>query len=198
MDLSEQQTESNLPLDRLVSHALGELEKHHYSRRSLRRYRTVWEHLLAFCREMNLGEEYSEHLATRFEDAYRLQNGEHAKAKEEWRRHIPFLVKVLGDFARDGRVEHTRIDTSRLHVPTAMKKSLTEYEQYARDRRHLRASTLRERMRTIAVFLDDLGSRNVLTLDQLQPADIAAFIRHAPTRMSPGIAIGRYPNAEAR
>ena len=136
MDLSEQQTESNLPLNRLVSHALGELEKHHYSRRSLRRYRTVWEHLLRFCREMNLGEEYSEHLAARFEDAYRLQNGEHAKAKEEWRRHIPFLIKVLGDIARDGRLEHTRIDTSRLQVPAAMKKSLTEYEQYARDRRH--------------------------------------------------------------
>jgi len=176
MDSSEHRTACKLPLDRLVAHALGELEKLRYSGRSLRRYRTVWGHLVRFAREMNLGDEYSEHLAMRFVDAHRLQNDEHCKVKEEWRRHIRLLVTVLGEFARDGRVERTRIDTSRLQVPPAMKKWLSEYEQYARDRRHLRASTLHGRMRTIAMFLDDLGSRNVTTLDQLQPADIAAFV----------------------
>jgi len=176
MDSSEHRSASELPLDRLVAHALRELEKLGYSRRSLRRYRTVWEHLARFAREMNLPNQYSEHLAARFLDAHRLQNGEHSKANEQWRRHVPFLVKVLGDFARDGRVERTRIDTSRLQVPAAMKKWLSEYEQYAGDRRHLRASTLRERMRTIAVFLDELESRQVTRLDQLQPADIAAFV----------------------
>ena len=63
MDSSEHRTVSNLPLDRLVAHALGELEKLRYSRRSLRRYRTVWGHLVRFAREMNLGDQYSEHLA---------------------------------------------------------------------------------------------------------------------------------------
>ena len=176
MDSSVHRTPSDLPLDQLVAHALSELDKINYSRRSVRRYRTVWGHLVTFSRERSLGDRYSEQLATEFVTAYRRQPGERVKASEEWRRHIPFLVKVLGDFARDGRVEHTRIDTSRLQVPAAMKKSLSEYEQYARDRRHLRASTLRDRMRTIAVFLGDLGSRNVTTLDQLQPADIAAFV----------------------
>jgi site-specific recombinase XerC len=188
MDSSTHRTPSSLPLDQLVAHALSELDKINYSRRSMRRYRTVWGHLVTFSREMSLGDRYSEQLATEFVTAYRRQPGERVKANEEWRRHIPFLVKVLGDFARDGRVEHTRIDTSRLQVPAAMKKSLSEYEQYARDRRHLRASTLRERMRTIAVFLDDLGSRTVTTLDQLQPADIAAFVasrgRLGPRSMS--------------
>ena len=69
-----------------------------------------------------------------------------------------------------------------------MKKWLSEYAQYARDRRHLRASTLRERMRTIRVFLDALGSRNVAKLEHLQPADIAAFVasrgRMCPRSMS--------------
>lgn len=188
MDSSEHRSASNLPLDRLVAHALSELEKLRYSRRSLRRYRTVWEHLVRFAREENLADEYSEHLAARFVDAHRLQNSEHSKVNEEWRRHIPFLVTVLGDFARDGRVEHTRIDTSKLQVPAAMKKSLREYEQYARDRRHLRASTLHGRMRAIVVFMDELGSRNVTSLDQLQPADVAAFVasrgRMCPRSMS--------------
>jgi site-specific recombinase XerD len=176
MDSSERRSASNLPLDRLVAQALSEVEKLRYSRRSLSRCRKVWEHLVRFAHEMNLGDEYSEHLATRFVDAHRLQDGEHSEVNEQWRRHIPFLITVLGDFARDGGIERTRIDTSRLQVPAAMRKWLSEYEQYARDRRHLRASTLRGRMRTIAVFLDELGSRSVTSLDQLQPADITAFV----------------------
>lgn len=184
MDSSEHRSASDLPLDRLVADALRELEKLGYSRRSLRRYRTVWEHLVRFAREMNLPDGYSEHLARRFVDAHRFQNGEHSKLNGQWRRHIPFLVAVLGEFARDGRIERARIETSALQVPAAMKKWLSEYEHYARHRRHLRASTLRERMRTIRVFLDALGSRNVASLDQLQPADIAAFVA-SRTRMCP-------------
>lgn len=188
MDSSEHRSASNLPLDRLVAHALRELEKLRYSRRTLRRYRTVWRHLVRFAREKNLADEYSENLATRFVDAYRLQNSERPKVNEEWRRHVLFFVTVLGDFARDGRIERARIESSRLQVPTAAKKWLSEYEHYARDRRHLRASTLQGRMRTIMVFVDELGSRNVTNLDQLQAADVAAFVasrgRMCPRSMS--------------
>ena len=70
MDSSEHQSVSNLPLNRLAAHALCELEKLRYSRRSVRRYRRVWEHLVRFARQMNLGDEYSEHLAARFVDAH--------------------------------------------------------------------------------------------------------------------------------
>lgn len=188
MDLSEQRNESDLPLDRLVARALNELEQCGYSRRSLRRYRKVWEHLVRFAREMNLADEYTEDLAERFVDAHGRRGGEHSDLHEEWRRHIPFLVTVLGAVARDGHVERARVETSRLQVAAAMKKWLSEYEQYARDRRHLRASTLQGRMRTIRVFLDALGSRNVEKLEHLQPADIAAFVasrgRMCPRSMS--------------
>jgi len=40
----------NLPLDRLVGNALGEFEQLGYSRRSLDRYRAIWEHLIEFSR----------------------------------------------------------------------------------------------------------------------------------------------------
>lgn len=176
MDSSAHQSPPGLPLEQLVAHALSELDKINYSRRSVRRYRTVWRQLVTFASKMNLGDKFSEPLAIAFLTAYRQQPAERIKANEEWRRHIPFLLKVLGDFARDGRVEHTRIETSRLEVPVGMKKSLSDYEQYGRDRRHLRASTLRERMRTIAVFMNYLGSRGVTTLDRTQAADIAAFV----------------------
>jgi len=187
MDSSEQRNASELPIEHLVGRALNELEQRGYSRRSLRRCRMVWAHLVRFARELNLGE-YSEDLAERFVDTHRRRTGERSELKEAWRRHMPFLVTLLGQFARNGHIERARVETSKLQVPTAMKKWLREYEQYARDRRHLRASTLQGRMRTIRVFLDALGSRNVAKLEHLQPADIAAFVasrgRMCPRTMS--------------
>ena len=180
MDQSHHQVAHNVPLDRLVSDALGQLEKLRYSRRSLRRYRTIWQHLIAFSVQENLGNEYSEELGARFVDAYRIRDGEDIKPNEGWRRHIVFGVKVLGDFARDGRIERSRTDMQKVKIPPAMKKPLRDYEQYCRDRRHLRPTTLNERIREIAIFLDFLGSRNLETLDQMQPADLTAFVTSRP------------------
>ena len=66
-----------------------------------------------------------------------------------------------------------------MHTP------LRDYEQHARDRCHLRISTLQERMREIARFLDFLGSRNVMNLDQMRPDDIGAFITSSVDRSEP-------------
>jgi len=131
---------------------------------------------MAFSREMNLGCEYSEDLAVRFSDAYRMHDGECLKPRERWRRHVVFGVAMLGAFAREGRIERPRIDPQSIQVPAQMKKPLREYEQYCRERRHLRSATLRGRMREIAVFADFLRSRNIATLDQMQPADVTAFV----------------------
>ena len=175
MDQSNHQVAS-IPLDRLVACALSQLEKLRYSRRSLRRYRTIWQHLVAFSREMNLGGEYSEDLAARFSDAYRMRDGECLKPSEGWRRHIVSGLEVLGDFAREGCIERLRIDKQNIQVPALMKKPLRDYEQYCKDRLHLRPTTLHGRMREIAVFVDFLGSRDITILDQMQPTDLSAFV----------------------
>lgn len=62
MDSYAHRIPSSLPLDELVAHALSELGKINYSRRSVRRYRTVWGHLVTFSRERSLGDRYSEQL----------------------------------------------------------------------------------------------------------------------------------------
>jgi site-specific recombinase XerD len=176
MDQSDGEVATNLLLDRLVACALSELEKLRYSRRSLRRYRTVWRQLVAFARRMNLGGDYSADLAARFSDAYRMRDGECLKPSERWRRHVMFGLKLLGDFAREGSVERPRIGKQDIQVPALMKKPLREYEQYCTDRRHLRPATLHVRMHEIAVFADFLRSRNITALDQMQPADVTAFV----------------------
>jgi len=145
MGQSNHEVSNDLLLDRLVARASSQLEKLRYSRRSLRRYRTIWRHLVAFSRQMKLEDEYSEDLAARFSDAYRMRDGECLKPSERWRRHVVFGLKVLGDFAREGSVERPRIDTRNIQVPALMKKPLREYEQYCRDRRHLRPTTLHVR-----------------------------------------------------
>jgi len=130
MDQSNHEVANDLLLDRLVARASSQLEKLRYSRRSLRRYRTIWRHLAAFSRRMNLGDEYSEDLGARFSDEYRMRDGEYLKASERWRRHVVFGLKVLGDFAREGHIERPRVDTRNIQVPALMQKPLREYEQY--------------------------------------------------------------------
>ena len=56
----------NLPLKQLIADALGEIERLGYSRRSLRRYRTTWENLIAFADQKQLGDEFSGDLVGRF------------------------------------------------------------------------------------------------------------------------------------
>jgi site-specific recombinase XerD len=176
MDQSKHEVSNDPLLDRLVERASNQLEKLSYSRRSLRRYGTIWRHLAAFARQTGHGGKYSEDLAARFAEAYRARDGECLKRDEQWRRHVVVGLKLLGDFAREGCVERPRIDTRSIQVPAPMKKPLREYEQYCRDRRHLRPRTLQGRMHEIAVFADFLRSRNITSLGQMQPADIAAFV----------------------
>ena len=55
MDQSNHPISENLPLGRLVTDALGELERLGYSRRSRDRYRAIWEHLIEFSRPEEAG-----------------------------------------------------------------------------------------------------------------------------------------------
>lgn len=176
MEKSTHQVSSHLPLQQFVAGAVRELERLHYSRRTLERYRAVWRHLIAFCHEISLRDEYSSVLVEQFWSAYQMYEGECLNSRQGWRRYIAFALKVLEDFSRDGHIERTVTDMQKLQVPVPMSTTLRDYELYCRDRRHLRPTTLRERMREIAIFADFLGSRNITFFDQVQPADLCAFV----------------------
>ena len=102
MDQLNSEVPGHVSLDLLCAGALSELEKLSYSRRTLRRYRLVWQHLSAFSRELNLGDAYSRDLAMRFEEAYGLRDGECIKRTDAWRRPLVFSVRFLDDCARTG------------------------------------------------------------------------------------------------
>lgn len=165
-------TSENSRLGRLVADAQVEIERLGYSRRSRNRYRAIWEHLIAFAREKELGDEFSPDLAARFLEEYGVKGGQLEGRGNRWRRHALFGVKVLADFAKDRRI--TAVQAIRL-IP-AMQNTLRDYEQYCKDRLHFRPSTLCRRTTNLTIFLDFLHSRKGRTLDQIQAADLSEFL----------------------
>ena len=149
--------------ERLVQLALCELERLGCSRKTLRRYRTVRNRLIAFAGEIGLEDRrYSHGVAQRFVDARRSRDGEHVGPGEHWRRHVAFAVEVLGAFSRNAVIERSRTDLR--HSPSdcdgAARSGLRGV--LPGDRRHLRPTPVAEPMRSTAgVFVRFQNSRNV-------------------------------------
>ena len=86
-------------------------------------------------------------------------------------------MKALRDYARFGRIERSVVDMQSLVVAPAMQKPLRDFEQFCKDRRHLRPSSLQERLREVTLFLVYLSSeRQVRRLEAIQPEDLLAFV----------------------
>ena len=176
MDPTHKALADHLALEPLVARALKRLNRLGYSRKSLYRYRTIWRRLVAFAQENDLADGFSEELARRFLDACGQADDEWANKTKWWPRHVAFAVKVLAEFSRNEHMGRFRTDMQRATIPPAMKKPLRDYERYCRDRRHLRPSSLRERIGELAKFLDFLGARGVEKLPQLQPVDLTDYV----------------------
>jgi integrase len=86
-----------------------------------------------------------------------------------------FGLRILDDYARMGNVVRLVVVRNGLRIPQAMQKPMHDYEQFAKERCHLRMSSLQGRMHAIAVFLDFLRSRGVTTLDRM-PADFLGHV----------------------
>ena len=166
-----------LALEPLCQAAAQELLMRSYAVRTLNRYKRVWEQLADFARAEGQPAVYSRDLALRFEQAFGLRDGEVLVDGQRWRRHLVYALKVLDDYACTGTITRFSVETTGLRVPVGMHKALREYEQYARERRHMRSTSLAEYMHSIAVFLDFLRTRSLESLDTLQAEDISAFIR---------------------
>src|SRR6266699_2786565 len=176
MEQTHCRSSENLRLERLVADALGEIKRLGYSRRSQGRYRAIWEHLIEFSRRKELGDEFSADLAARFLQEYGARDDQAVGPSVGWRRHVECGVKVLADFAKNARLgrARTKIQATQLH-PT-MQKTLHDYEQYCKDRLHLRPSTLVLRTTGLTIFLDFLHSKKERTLGQIQSADLSEFV----------------------
>src|SRR5215831_2106307 len=166
----------DLSLERLVSDALGEIEGLGYSRRSRNRYRTTWGHLIEFSSRKGLGDQFSGELAVRFLEEYRLTGDEIDMSGQGWRRHMVWGVKVLADFAENGRIGRGKTEVEAIHLVPAMQNTLRDYEVYCKDRLHLRPSTLDLRTTGLTIFLDFLHSRKARTLDEIQALDLSEFV----------------------
>ena len=117
----------NLSLERLVTYALGEIERLGYSRRSRNRYRATWEHLIEFsCRE-GFGDQFSSELAVHFLEEYRLTGDEIDMSGQGWRKHVVWGVRALADFAENGRIERAFTELEAIQLVPAMQNTLCAY-----------------------------------------------------------------------
>ncbi|MCE9531538.1 MAG: site-specific integrase [Planctomycetes bacterium] len=165
----------NLALKQLVADALVEIERLGYSRKSCNRYRTTWDHLIEFADRKQLGDEFSGDLVARFLEEHRVGDVEFGSG-EGWRRHMVWGVKVLADFAKDGHIERAFAEVEAIHLLPAMQRTLRDYQQFCKDRLHLRPTTLERRTRELTIFLDFLDSRKGRTLEEIQSLDLSEFV----------------------
>ena len=189
MEQTQYPTAGNLQLGRLVADALVEIERLGYSGRSRDRYRATWKHLIEFSRRKELGDEFSADLAARFLEEYCVRNGQVDGSGEGWRRHVELGIKVLADFANNGRIERAVTGVQAIHLLPTMQSTLRDYEQYCKDRLYLGPRTLHRRTTDLTIFLDFLHSRKARTLDQIQALDLSEFVS-ARDHLKPGTVAG--------
>ena len=147
-------TSENVQLGRLVADAVVEIERLGYGRRSRNRYRAIWKHLIEFSHQKNLGNEFSADLAARFLEEYRVRDKQVDGPGDGRHRHVAFSVKVLAEFAKTGRIQRAVTEVQAIHLVPTMQHTLRDYEQYCKDRLHLRPSTLHRCTTELTILLD--------------------------------------------
>jgi site-specific recombinase XerD len=165
----------NLPLKKLVAAALVEIERLGYSRKSRNRYRATWDHLVEFAHRKQFADEFSAELVARFLEEYRVADVEFGSG-EGWRRHLVWGVKVLADFAEDGHIERGFTEVAAIRLVPAMQRTLGDYQQFCKDRLHVRPTTLERRTRQLTIFLDFLHARKGRTLEEIRALDLSEFV----------------------
>ena len=165
----------NLPLKRLVADSLAEIERLGYSRRSQNRYRATWDRLVEFAEQKGLGDRFSGDLAARFLREYYTDDDKLCPG-EGWRRHMPWEMKVLTDFAHDGHIDRSFAKVEAIKLVPAMQGVLRDYQQFCKDHLHVRPATLHLRTSELTIFLDFLHSKKGRTLEGIQSLDLSEFV----------------------
>src|SRR5207249_3882547 len=91
-------------------------------------------------------------LVARFLEEYRVSEEQAVGRGDGWRRHMTFGVKMLADFAKKGRIERPFTKVQAIHLVPAMQKTLHDYEQYCKNRLHLRPLTLHRCTTELTIF----------------------------------------------
>lgn len=165
-----------LPLDQLVADAMEQLRQLGYSRRTLGRYRAVWERLIDFSRREGMGDSLSTGLALRFLMACHEHDSGAPNPTGGWQRHAVNCVGVLREYAQNGRIRHRRRNGKVSHVTPAMAKLLRDYTAYCIDKLYLRPTTMNARIRSLRAFLVFLCQRNMEKVGELRAADLSDYL----------------------
>lgn len=165
-----------LPLDELVFGALSQLQVHQYNSRSIRRYQTVWRHLLIYAQQHNYKGKLREQLIVDFLAHHDIDPQLPVAANKGWKLHAEYALALLWSYTRYGYFERGKQDVNRINLSASMRKSLQDYKTYCEKERYLRPITVAQHMREVGGFLAFLSKRNITRCSQIGPEDLSDFV----------------------
>jgi site-specific recombinase XerD len=163
-------------LDELVFGALSQLQVLHYNARSIRRYQAIWNRFIRFSKQNNFENKLSEGLIVQFLEYHGIKPEELTTAKQGWRKHAEFSLRILWQFSRYGYFERIHTIIQNLKISAPMKKVLNKYVQYCKDKRYISSYCTHERIRQIGLLLDFVTKKDVRTFEQIQPQHLSEFV----------------------
>jgi len=167
---------NEIPLEQLVEFALDQLKLLGYSKKSLYRYKTTWNHFIEYAHLNNRVDVYSDALAAQFIELNLVRDDKTVNQLKGWQAHMMFGMKVLGNFVRNKHIERPKTYIQNTRISPAMKKALRDFELYCKDKLYLRATSMELRLKEIIKFLEFLDARMIKRFKQIKPIDLSEFV----------------------
>ena len=178
--MTQQNNPSNaapVNVETLVNRAEAKLATSTYSRRSRRRYHTVWHHFVHFAKEHQSDDKYSDKLTAEFFIAYRPKPHEILNSSNSWRQHLNHCLRVLRHFEQTGHIIRPRSDTRWIDVSQGMRAILKRFKHHCSDECYLSHTSVRVRMHEVTMFVHYLeAKRSIDDLAQIQPQHLSDYI----------------------
>jgi integrase len=168
---------AQVDVETLVKRAEAKLATSTYSRRSRRRYHTVWNYLAQYAKKHQNDGIYSDKLAAEFFIAYQPKQHEILNSNNSWRQHLSHCLRVLRHFERTGHIIRPRSDTRSIELSQGMRTILSRFERHCSDELYLSHTSVRVRMHEVTMFVHSLeAERSIASLTQIQPHHLSDFI----------------------
>ena len=165
----------NVPLRELTVLLEQELYRLHYGRQTIRYYRRMWHHLIAFAEQEGV-DHFTEDLGMRFLDSrYNFSELEKAGTLTQSIVNVFRVVRMIGDFQQHGSILRRYYKHKELLHQDGYKAILQNYEDHCRQREYARA-TRKHYRDTTEQFLSYLESHDVRHIADSTGKEVAGYI----------------------
>jgi site-specific recombinase XerD len=165
----------NMPLRELIVLLEKELYRLHYNGRTIKYYRMMWKHIVAFSEKEGV-DHFTEDLGMRFLDRrYNFSALEKAGTLTQSIVNVFRVVRMIGDFQQHGSVLRRYYKQKELLQQDGFKAILQNYEHHCRQREYAKA-TRKHYRDTAEQFLSYAESQSVEHIGDITGTQVAGYI----------------------